>query len=195
MRHEGRVRAYDGFVKVDRVTVVDGGGTTSEWDIIVSRESVAVLAQLQSGGFVLFRQYRVGPDCELDELPGGYLDDGEEPIDGARRELREETGVVGGDAYYLGSEWWAANSSRRKHLVLVVGAEDPGSTEWDELERGSVRIVSPVELLDHVIGGDLTDAGLCARGLLAIVARPGVDPAMTELAAQFAARLSGGGPV
>ncbi len=39
-------------------------------------------------------QYRHGTDVLSLELPGGVVDAGEEPLDGARRELREETGYA-----------------------------------------------------------------------------------------------------
>jgi ADP-ribose pyrophosphatase len=169
MRQTGRRRVHNGWVKVDRLTLEDDGVPPSEWEVVVSADSVAVLAQLESGEFVLFRQYRVGPDRVLDELPGGGLEPGEDPVDGARRELREETGVVGGTARHLGSEWSAANETRRKHLVLITGATATGEVSWDEHERGTIVRVSEAELRDLVLSGELTDAGLAARGVLALM--------------------------
>jgi ADP-ribose pyrophosphatase len=173
VRQTARRRVYDGFVKVDRVTRVDDDARTSDWDVIVASDSVAVLARLESGEFVLFRQYRIGPDRTLDELPGGNLEPGEDPVEGARRELREETGVVGGTARHLGSEWWEANATRRKHVVLVTGATETGVLDRDEHELGTVVRVSEAELLDLLISGELTDAGVAARGILALLRESG----------------------
>ncbi|MGH2499881.1 MAG: NUDIX hydrolase, partial [Candidatus Limnocylindria bacterium] len=41
---------------------------------------------------MVVRSYKHGPRAVGLSLPAGYLDDGEEPLDAARRELREESG-------------------------------------------------------------------------------------------------------
>src|SRR5512143_1541172 len=53
-----------------------------------------ILALTKSGEAVLVKQYRHGVCEVLWELPGGVVEEGEEPIDGARRELLEETGFT-----------------------------------------------------------------------------------------------------
>jgi 8-oxo-dGTP pyrophosphatase MutT (NUDIX family) len=51
-----------------------------------------ILALTKNGEVVLVKQYRHGVCDVLWELPGGVVEDGEDPTDGARRELLEETG-------------------------------------------------------------------------------------------------------
>jgi len=63
---------------------------------------VNVVAVTDSAHLVLVRQYRHGTDEVTLEIPGGLLDEGETPIEGARRELIEETGFVPGRLRVIG---------------------------------------------------------------------------------------------
>ena len=53
--------------------------------------------------FLMVRQWRHGEGALSIEFPGGVIDDGETPDDGARRELLEETGAVAGKLVHLGT--------------------------------------------------------------------------------------------
>jgi ADP-ribose pyrophosphatase YjhB (NUDIX family) len=44
-------------------------------------------------GRVLLARRAHEPDAGLWDAPGGFLEEGEDPLDGLRRELREETGL------------------------------------------------------------------------------------------------------
>ena len=53
-------------------------------------------------GRVLLARRAVEPDKDLWDLPGGFLEEGEDPLDGLRRELREETGLEVEPGEFLG---------------------------------------------------------------------------------------------
>ena len=52
-----------------------------------------VLALTKDQQVVLVRQYRHGVQKVLYEFPGGVIEDGEQPVEGVRRELLEETAL------------------------------------------------------------------------------------------------------
>ncbi len=52
-----------------------------------------VSALLTDDGRILLARRKFEPEAGKWDLPGGFLDEGEEPLDGLRRELREEAGV------------------------------------------------------------------------------------------------------
>ncbi len=78
--------------------------------------------------------------------PGGFLADDEDPVDGALRELREETGL-------LGTGRLAAVLPRRGHLdhvvIVVEHRGEPSPTSWEIAELAwhrpsDVRVIRSV---------------------------------------------------
>ena len=67
-----------------------------EREIVAHTGSVTIVAIDREGRYVLVRQFREAARKELLELPAGIIDEGEEPLETAQRELAEETGLRGG---------------------------------------------------------------------------------------------------
>jgi ADP-ribose pyrophosphatase len=87
-------RVYDGSVlALDVDDVEEPGGVRAVREVVRHRGSVAALAVHDDGSIVLVRQYRYAVDAAVWEIPAGRLDPGEEPKEGARRELEEEVGL------------------------------------------------------------------------------------------------------
>jgi len=82
-------------VRVDTVLLPDGREATRE--IVEHNGAVAVIALDDEGFVYLVKQYRKPVEEVLLEIPAGKLDPGEDPLDCARRELSEETGLVAGE--------------------------------------------------------------------------------------------------
>src|SRR5207253_3062268 len=68
-----------------------------EREIVEHPGAVAIVAVDREGMVNLVRQRREAARKRLLELPAGTLEEGETPIESARRELEEETGLRGGD--------------------------------------------------------------------------------------------------
>ncbi len=87
---------YDGkllHVHRDKVLLPNGNEAVREW--IKHPGAAAVLPVLEDGSLILVRQYRYPVGRVTIEIPAGKLDvPGEDPLDCARRELKEETGYT-----------------------------------------------------------------------------------------------------
>src|SRR4051812_6456163 len=113
--------------------------------VIKAPDWVNVLALTPDHRIVLVRQFRYGSNDFSLEIPGGVIDEGEDPVAAGLRELREETGYVGRDARLLGSvRPNPAMQDNLCHLVLVEDARQDASLDWDPDEEFEIR-TSPVD--------------------------------------------------
>ena len=91
-----RVPAHD--YRVFSTAFVDGEhprtGVHKQFSLIEAVDWVNVIALTPERRVVLIKQFRVGSDAICLEIPGGMVDDGEDPATAAARELAEETGYT-----------------------------------------------------------------------------------------------------
>ena len=118
-----------------------------------------VVAPLQDGKVALVRQMRPAVDAWLWELPAGTIEPGETPLEAARRELEEETGLVAGRLEVAASFFLAPGySSERMHLVLArdLSSSQRRLNEGELIEE--LRWFSLEELAAMAEAGQLMDA-------------------------------------
>jgi 8-oxo-dGTP pyrophosphatase MutT (NUDIX family) len=134
-------------------------GREDDFYVLESSDWVNTIAVTPVGRMVLVEQYRFGSEDLSLEVPGGLMDLGEEPIEAAERELREETGFVGRHSRLLGSvRPNPAIQSNRCHIVLIEEAERLVDTDWDENEELTVELPTVAEVFDMAHTGKITHA-------------------------------------
>lgn len=140
-------------------------------DVVVHGRSVAVVAVDGEARVTLVRQHRVPAGKKLLELPAGGVEPGESPLDAARRELREETGLHGGDWNEAAAFFTTPGfCDELMHLFIATGLAqgDSSPEESEELELKRVPVDRLPGLLPEI------EDGKTLVGLLLLLARSSV---------------------
>ncbi|MDX6475966.1 MAG: ADP-ribose pyrophosphatase [Gaiellaceae bacterium] len=108
-------------------------------EIVAHGPSVAIVP-VSDGHVTLVRQDRPAAGGKLLEAPAGGVEDGESPLETARRELREETGLHGGEWVEVASFFTSPGFVDEKmHLFVATDLEQgdasPEGSEHIELVR------------------------------------------------------------
>ncbi len=139
--------------------VIGPGGGEHDYGVVRFKNiAVAILPLDGDRNTWLVGQERYALDSYSWELPMGGAPEGEEPLEAARRELREETG--------LSAKRWSqimrlhtSNSVTDEEGIVFVAEEiEEGEPDFDDDEDLRIRKVPLSEALAMVDRGDITDA-------------------------------------
>lgn len=134
-------------------------GEVEEFSIADSPDGVTVLARTAEGELVMVEQFRHALRTVTMETPSGFMDEGEEPVEAALRELREETGYEGDDPRVIGClELNPSWQTTRVYVVEVRNARRSAERELDEAEDIRVCTLPRERVLELVRTGGIRAA-------------------------------------
>lgn len=134
-------------------------GKPGVYNVIEHPGAVYIVALNEKQGIALIKQERYTTGIESYEAPAGAIEEGEDPLEAARRELTEETGYIANSWQKL-SVTQAANgiSDAMYHVFL---ATDLAKATFDaQAEEGitDVKFVSFIEADRMIKCGELSDS-------------------------------------
>lgn len=146
------------WIKVTEHQVVSPGGQPGIYGTVHFKNQAVGVIPYEAGEIWMVGQYRYPLDSYSWEIPEGGGPAGEDPVETAKRELQEETGLTAGRiepflemhlSNSVSDEWGIVYLARD----LVMGQAEPEHTEELKLERMSLeRVVAEVE------AGRITDS-------------------------------------
>lgn len=134
-------------------------GVEATYTVVENPDSAFVVPYFDNHDTALVRQWRHAWDISSWEVPAGTFDGGEDPLECARRELAEETGLVATRYRSLGVVRGAAFLTGRAHLFLAESlTESARSPETYEQDMEVLRLPF-VDALEAALGGDIVHSG------------------------------------
>ena len=149
---------YEGAIldlKRDKVTAAGGEAYR---EIIEHNGAVCMVPITSDGKVIMVEQFRYAMGRVVLEIPAGKIDKGEtDPIETAKRELKEETGFTAGDVRMLGMVNTSVAYSKEKIYVFGMADLKKGERHLDDDEAIDIKVMDFDEVYKMATGGKLID--------------------------------------
>jgi len=151
---EGKV--FD--VRVDDIQY-NGSKNLATRQVAVHPGGAVIVPVLNNGKIILVKQYRYPHNEIILELPAGKLDKGEDPLNCAVRELKEETGYTSNNIIKLGKIYTTPGFCNEVLHIFLAKDLSAGKHNREEGEEGMELIELSVEEIEEKIkSGEIVDA-------------------------------------
>ncbi len=164
------VRYENPWLSIRHEDVVTPAGTPGIYGVVSFKNKAVGVVPIDAEGYTyLVGQYRYPLNEYSWEIPEGGSPVGTDPLESARRELREETGLVA-QRWTKIARIHTSNSATDEEGFLYIAEElEQGDHEPEDTEQLHVRRLPLVEAVNMAMRSEITDA-LSVSALL-IVAR------------------------
>ncbi len=134
-------------------------GKNHKFVLLDGSDWINIIAVTVDKKIVLVKQYRFGTSNFELEIPGGIIENSEEPIEAGIRELREETGYIGSDPKYLGYvDPNPAFQTNKCHTVLIQNCEKLYEQDLDPGEDIKVEVTSEKSIQRYIDAGTIRNS-------------------------------------
>lgn len=161
--------AYQGpLFRIRRDQVELGPSTVHSYEVVEHPGSVTIIPVDGEGSLWFVRQYRHPVGEVLLEFPAGTLEQGEDPLDCARREAQEEIGMRPDQLDLLGEIYLAPGYSSERSLLYLAQGLQPAPLTPDEDEDLALEKASLEQVYEWIANGELQDGKTLSALLLAL---------------------------
>ena len=159
---------FDG--KLIKVTydIAEVNGKEAWREVVHHPGASAIVAIDEDNRIIMEKQFRYALNDYLLEIPAGKLDAGEDPLVCAKRELKEETGIIASEWISLGTIATSPGFCNEVIHLYVAKGLSKGEIHWDEDEYVEVERYTFDELLQRIKEETIKDSKTLSALLLAM---------------------------
>lgn len=145
-------------LRADKCVTADGV-VVDPYYVMEHADWVHIIAIDANNRILVLRQYRHPVESVCLEIPGGEMEEGETPLEAAKRELLEETGCEAESYEYMGSFFPnPARQSNQAHNFLAKGVKQVCEPNQDITENIQWQFIEVPELLKTIDAGEFPHA-------------------------------------
>lgn len=154
------------WIEVQEDQVINVAGKAGIYGLVKFKNKAIGIIPIDDENHIwLVGQYRYALGEYSWEIPMGGCPLDQDPLVGAQRELREETGIRATDWTQLMRIHTSNSVTDEEGLIYLARGLTFGPTEFDDTERISVQRIPFTSSVDRVLAGEITDA-MSIAGLL-----------------------------
>lgn len=164
------------WIKVEEHEVITPGGSEGIYGkVLFQNKAVAIIPVDEERNTWLVGQFRYTLQEYSWEVPmgGGSLD--QSVLEGAKRELKEETGLTASKWTQIMRIHPSNSVSDEEGFVFLAEGLTQGETEFEDTEEIEILKLPLSAAIEKVMNGDITDA-ISVAGLLKVGRLLGIDP-------------------
>lgn len=129
------------------------------WYVLEFPNWINVIAETKTGELVMIDQYRHAYGQTCYELVAGVIDEGETPLEAAKRELLEETGFGGGEwSEFMTLSPNPSNHNNLSYTFLAKGVERLQPQHEEPTEDIQVHVMSKADVRELLKQGEVIQA-------------------------------------
>jgi len=168
------IRYENPWLSIRHEEVVTPAGTPGIYGVVSFKNKAVGVIPIDTDGYTyLVGQYRYPLNEYSWEIPEGGSPVGTDPLESARRELREETGLVA-QRWTKIARIHTSNSATDEEGFLFIAEElEQGDHEPEDTEQLHVRRLPLAEAVEMVMRSEITDA-LSVSALLMVARLRGI---------------------
>jgi len=149
------------WIKVREDKVINISGNDGIFGVIEMKAGSTVLAVNNLLEVYLVKEYKYGIERDSIELMSGGLDEDETPLEAAKRELKEEIGLVAKEWIDLGVvDPFTTVVQSPNYMFLAINIEE-GKSSPDEDEKIKIIKVNFFKAVEMVMRSEITHSASC----------------------------------
>lgn len=159
---EGSLEKYKNhWMKVREDKVIQPDGKDSIVGVVELRDGVSILALDDDGYVYLVEQFRYILSRKSIEVVGGGIDDDEDPLNAAKRELKEEAGIIAEEWVFMEKFHPFTAAIKSSNIMYLARKLKFTEASPEGTEQIKILKVKFEDALKMVMGGEITQGPSC----------------------------------